>query len=128
MPVRTPILASLLLVSAATATMAQTPGDSTRREDAQACPCGRLFFRMPRMPAMRSMPGMRMDLGRIRMNAMNRAFERMDRGWERQFGMRDRAWQRQMELRSRALDRVRERLDRLPMRRGMTLRPRYRRI
>jgi hypothetical protein len=128
MPVPTPVLAALLLISTATATIAQSPTDSTRREAARACPCGRFSFRMPRLPAMRAMPGLRMDLGRIRMNAMDRAFERMDRMRGRQFAMQDRFSQRRMELRSRAFDHLRERMDRRPMAWGMMHGRRYRRI
>jgi hypothetical protein len=127
-----PFLAATLLVSGAvTIAGAQNPppADSARRPEVlrsrgwMARPFWRDDFRAPRV-FVRPIPRFRYDGERFRLDAMDRAMERMDRARDRrfdleerlrarQFDRQDRLWRRQEELHGRMMDRLHERMDRL---------------
>jgi hypothetical protein len=102
-------------------------------------PYWRYDFGGPRV-FLRPMPRFRYHAGRLRLDGMDRAMDRLDRARERRFALedrlgrlrldrQDRLWRRQEELRGRMMDRVRERMDRLRDFRSFRIRPwRYRMI
>jgi hypothetical protein len=136
-----PLLATSLLLGAASSARAQTPADSGRREEAMR---SRGWMYMPRFQY--RIPRIRLDLDHMRMDG----FERAQRVRERQFALedrlrdrrlelenrlrarrfdsQDRLFRRQMELQERLRDRLHERMDRLERIRPFITRGRYRSI
>jgi hypothetical protein len=77
---------------------------------------------------MRRMHFDRMDVGRLRMHALERSMGRLDRVHQREFAMRDHAMGRHLKLRERAMSRMHDRLDRMHLERPMRMRQHWRTI
>jgi hypothetical protein len=147
-----PLLATSLLLGAASAASAQTPADSGRHEEAMR---SRGWMYLPRFQY--RMPRIRMDLDHLRMNGLDRAqrvrerqfaledrlrdrrfdlenrlrdrrFELRDRLRGLEFDRQDRVFRRQMELQDRLRDRMHDRMDRLERVRPFRFGRRYRSI
>ncbi len=136
-----PLLATSLLVGAASTARAQTPADSGRHEETMR---SRGWLYMPRFQY--RIPRIRLDLDHMRMDGLERAqrvrerqfaledrvrdrrFELENRLRDRRFDSQDRLFRRQMELQDRLRDRLHERMDRLERVQPFMMRRRYRMI
>jgi len=122
---RLPVLCIILGMAAAGRAGAQEPQrimpersmrERIMPERGMRAPFPRFEYRMPRL-MLRMQPRLRQDAAELRLRALDRSFDRMERMREREFALRD-----------RIQERMRERMDRYPMRRPFRFGPRSRTI